>query len=68
MLAKRLRALRLQCHLTQAHAAARAGVAASTWACWEQGRRTPRLRTLPRVAAAVGATSADLLGEDAEPA
>ncbi len=67
MLAQRLRSLRLRCHLTQAQAAARAGVAASTWACWEQGRRTPRLRTLPHGAAAVGATMADLLGGTRKP-
>jgi len=57
----RLRELRRAKGFTQHQAADGAGVAPSTWACWEQGRRIPRLPGLDRAAQALGVTTSEIL-------
>lgn len=57
----RLRMLRRAKGLTQRQVAGGAGVAPSTWACWEQGRRIPRLPGLERAGQALGVTASEIL-------
>jgi transcriptional regulator with XRE-family HTH domain len=60
---ERMRQLREEKGLSQAQAAVRAGMDPSTWNRLEQGKGNPNLKTLERVADALGVEVADLLGK-----
>lgn len=51
--ADRLQSARRQAGLTQAEAAAAAGVSTRTWERWEGGESTPSSRKLPQIARAL---------------
>ena len=46
---ERLKELRAKLDITQAEAAARAGVAVRTWIAWENKQRTPNRFVLPQL-------------------
>src|SRR5215211_620395 len=60
---ERMRQLREEKGLSQARAAVRAGLDPSTWNRLEQGKGNPNLKTLERVATALGVEVAELLGK-----
>jgi transcriptional regulator with XRE-family HTH domain len=53
-LANNIKTLRLRRKLKQRDAAARAGVAQSTWCDWESGTSSPRAKQMPRIAEVLG--------------
>ena len=55
-----LRELRLQRYLTQEELAERAGVVQETIASWELGRKQPRLRSIRKLAEALGLPPAEV--------
>ena len=59
--AERLIAAREQAELTQAEAARRAKMSYQQWWDYESGRKTPTIPQAERLAAAVGATLAEIL-------
>jgi transcriptional regulator with XRE-family HTH domain len=58
---QRVRAARTKAGLTQQEAAIRARMEQRTWSLMENGRRAITLRTLPRVAAAIGVPASGLI-------
>jgi transcriptional regulator with XRE-family HTH domain len=62
-----LRSVRLKRHLTQDALAAAADVSRAAIQTWESGTRAPSMRSLNRVAAALGVTIPELTGEAATP-
>lgn len=58
---ERLLLFRRRLGFTQAEVAADAGVTASVYAAWEQGRVSPRVRDLPNLAKALGVKVSDLI-------
>jgi len=60
---ERMRELRTEQGLSQAQAAVRAGMDPATWNRLEQGKGNPNLRTLERVADALGVEVVELLGK-----
>ncbi|SIT91488.1 helix-turn-helix domain-containing protein [Edaphobacillus lindanitolerans] len=67
MLIKRLRSLRMKEKLTQAQMAEKIGVARTTYAMYEQGKREPDNETLAKIADYFGVTTDYLLGRTDEP-
>ena len=58
-----VRAARMKAGLTQQDAAIRARMEQRTWSLMENGRRAITLRTLPRVAEAIGVSARELMPE-----
>jgi transcriptional regulator with XRE-family HTH domain len=67
MLADRLRSLRKQKNLTQAECASLLRIAPTTYASYEQGRRTPDVETLSQLADVFATTTDYLLGRTSDP-
>ncbi|HEY8530883.1 MAG TPA: helix-turn-helix transcriptional regulator [Limnochorda sp.] len=65
-LGQRLQALRVQRGLTQVQLAQRAGVSQTVIARLEAGKRSGRLETWVRLAAALGVTLDELVGGEAQ--
>lgn len=64
MFNKRLREIRMMCHLTQQNMADAIGVALRTYQCYETGSRTPSYDLLVRIADVLDVSTDYLLCRD----
>ncbi len=63
-IARNVRARRSAANLMQKELAERSGVTPAFICCLEKGEKQPSLGTLEKLAAALGCTISDLIGED----
>jgi transcriptional regulator with XRE-family HTH domain len=64
---ERIKAARHAARISQAELAARCGCNQPAVVGWEQGTRTPSIKRLQRIAAALGVTVGDLVDSPVEP-